>query len=82
MTDTTNISPEMRGAIGGLLSRQVSFPISDSDIRKWAIAVAVVAAFVAPTRHNRLPIMRGPISSVKFTRLRIVRFDWIATGGR
>jgi hypothetical protein len=35
----TRITEEMRGAIGGLLDRQVAFPVSESDIRRWAIAV-------------------------------------------
>jgi hypothetical protein len=38
-TVETHISAEMRGAIGGLMDRQVSFPVSESDIRRWAIAV-------------------------------------------
>jgi hypothetical protein len=36
---TTVISDDMRKAIGGELSRMVSFPVSESDIRRWAIAV-------------------------------------------
>ncbi|HEY1465620.1 MAG TPA: MaoC family dehydratase N-terminal domain-containing protein [Acidimicrobiales bacterium] len=36
---TTYISPAMAAAVGTELSRQVSFPIAESDIRKWAIAV-------------------------------------------
>jgi hypothetical protein len=35
----THISEEMRGAIGGVMDRQVSYPVSESDIRRWAIAV-------------------------------------------
>jgi hypothetical protein len=35
----TNISAEMRSAIGREFGRRVSFPVSDSDIRRWAIAV-------------------------------------------
>lgn len=38
MTDT-NISDQMRGAIGSVLGRRVSFPVSESDIRRWALAV-------------------------------------------
>jgi MaoC dehydratase-like protein len=38
MTDT-NISPEMHAAIGTELIRKVSHPVTDSDIRRWAIAV-------------------------------------------
>lgn len=33
------ISPQMRGAVGRELARSVSFPVTDSDIRRWAIAV-------------------------------------------
>ena len=42
MTDTatdTNISPEMAAATGTEISRRVSFPVTDSDIRRWALAV-------------------------------------------
>jgi N-terminal half of MaoC dehydratase len=35
----TVISDDMRKAIGGELGRAVSFPITDSDIRRWAMAV-------------------------------------------
>lgn len=35
----THITDAMRGAIGGVMGRQVSFPITASDIRRWAIAV-------------------------------------------
>ncbi|MEU6644423.1 MaoC family dehydratase N-terminal domain-containing protein [Saccharomonospora sp. NPDC046836] len=35
----TNISPAMREAVGTELLRQVSHPVSESDIRRWAIAV-------------------------------------------
>jgi len=35
----TNISEEMRAAIGTVLGTRTSYPISASDIRKWAIAV-------------------------------------------
>lgn len=38
MTET-NVSPAMRAAVGTELGRQVSYPVSESDIRKWAIAV-------------------------------------------
>jgi hypothetical protein len=36
---TTVISDAMRAAIGGELGRSVSFPVTDSDIRRWAVAV-------------------------------------------
>lgn len=35
----THISPEMASAVGTELGRVVSFPVSASDIRRWAIAV-------------------------------------------
>jgi hypothetical protein len=35
----SNISAEMRGAIGQQLGRRVSFPVAESDVRRWAIAV-------------------------------------------
>ncbi len=38
-TVTTNISAAMQAAVGRELGRQVSFPVSESDIRRWAIAV-------------------------------------------
>jgi hypothetical protein len=37
--EKTHISPEMTAAVGRELARSVSFPITDSDIRRWAIAV-------------------------------------------
>ena len=44
MPDTTttapsNVSEQMHAALGSELGRKVSFPVSESDIRKWAIAV-------------------------------------------
>ncbi len=35
----SNISAEMQAAIGTEMGRSVSFPVSESDIRRWAIAV-------------------------------------------
>jgi hypothetical protein len=35
----SNISAPMREAVGRELSRRVAFPVSGSDIRRWAIAV-------------------------------------------
>ena len=35
----TNISEAMQTVIGGELSRMTSFPITDSDIRRWAVAI-------------------------------------------
>jgi hypothetical protein len=40
MTATkTHVTEAMRGAIGALIERRVSYPIAASDIRRWAIAV-------------------------------------------
>lgn len=36
---STHISAAMRSALGAEVDRKVSFPISASDIRRWAIAV-------------------------------------------
>jgi hypothetical protein len=36
---TTYISAEMRAAVGREVRRAVSYPVSESDIRRWAIAV-------------------------------------------
>jgi hypothetical protein len=38
-TSTSLISEAMRGVIGGVVARRVSYPVSASDIRRWAIAV-------------------------------------------
>jgi hypothetical protein len=35
----TNISEAMQAAVGTELSRMTSFPITDSDIRRWAVAI-------------------------------------------
>jgi hypothetical protein len=35
----THISEEMKAAVGGVLGRRVSYPVSESDIRRWAVAV-------------------------------------------
>lgn len=35
----TYISAEMKAAVGTVTARRVSYPVSESDIRKWAIAV-------------------------------------------
>jgi hypothetical protein len=36
---TSNINDEMKAAVGRQIGRRVSFPISESDIRRWALAV-------------------------------------------
>jgi hypothetical protein len=38
-TPTTVISAEMQAAIGTEIARRVSYPVTDSDIRRWALAV-------------------------------------------
>ena len=38
-TATTYVSEAMRSVVGRELGRQVSFPIAESDIRRWAVAV-------------------------------------------
>src|ERR1700733_4172200 len=38
MTES-HISRAMAGAMGGVLSERVSYPVSESDIRRWAVAV-------------------------------------------
>jgi hypothetical protein len=35
----SNISAAMRDAVGRQLTRRVSFPVAESDIRRWALAV-------------------------------------------
>ncbi|MDQ7908553.1 MaoC family dehydratase N-terminal domain-containing protein [Phytohabitans sp. ZYX-F-186] len=35
----TNISAQMRAAVGREIGRRVSYPVSESDIRRWALAV-------------------------------------------
>jgi hypothetical protein len=35
----SNISDAMRRSVGNVLGRQVAFPVSESDIRRWALAV-------------------------------------------
>jgi hypothetical protein len=57
----SNISAAMRDAVGRQLTRRVSFPVSESDIRRWAIAVYYPgepprefwdAAYAKSTRHG------------------------------
>ncbi len=76
---TTYISAVMADAVGNELSRQVSYPISESDIRKWAIAVYYPeppprlfwdADFAATTVH------RGLVAPEDFNP-----FAWMAAGG-
>jgi hypothetical protein len=57
----TNISAEMRNAIGQEMGRRVSYPVSESDIRRWALAVYypqrpppefIDSTVAAKTRHH------------------------------
>lgn len=57
----TVISEAMRAAVGSELGRRVSYPVSESDIRRWALAVYWPerpprlfwdAAYAAGTRHG------------------------------
>lgn len=36
---STYISDEMRGSVGSELDRRISYPITSSDIRRWAVAI-------------------------------------------
>ena len=58
-----NVSAAMSAAVGGQLARQVSFPGSESDIRRWAIAVYYPrepprlfwdAGYARSTRHGSI----------------------------
>ena len=40
MPETTYLTPELLGLVGRELRHTTSFPITDSDIRRWAIAVS------------------------------------------
>lgn len=57
----SNVSAAMRNAVGGQLARRVSFPVSESDVRRWAVAVYYPqdpprqfwdAAYAKSTRHG------------------------------
>jgi hypothetical protein len=39
MAARTHITPAMQAAVGTELHRRTSFPVTDSDIRRWALAV-------------------------------------------
>jgi N-terminal half of MaoC dehydratase len=75
----TVISDEMHKAIGGELGRSVSFPITDSDIRRWAVAVYYPedpprlfwdAEYAAGTVHG------GIVAPEEFNS-----FAWMTAGG-
>jgi hypothetical protein len=74
----TAISAQMREAVGSELSRMVSYPVSESDIRKWAAAVyypeepptrfwdeRTAAGIVAPEEFNPFAWMRAEPKGVK-----------------
>jgi N-terminal half of MaoC dehydratase len=59
----TVISDTMRAAIGGELGRTLSFPVTDSDIRRWAVAIYYPeepprlfwdAEYASRTRHGSI----------------------------
>jgi N-terminal half of MaoC dehydratase len=61
ITIVTHITSAMRQAIGRTIGTRVSFPISESDIRRWAVAVYYPAdpppqfwdaEYAAATRHQ------------------------------
>jgi hypothetical protein len=67
----TYISADMAGAVGCLLGRQVSFPIAESDIRKWSLAVYYPekpprpfwdASYAATTPHGGIVAIANPSS--------------------
>ena len=56
--EAANVSPEMAAAVGREMTRKVSFPVSASDIRKWAIAVYYPQP--APERYLRGAALIAP----------------------
>lgn len=80
MSIRSYISEEMRKAVGAEISRQTSFPVTDSDIRRWAIATYYPeapprlfwdAAYAAQTLH------RGIVAPEDFNP-----FAWMAAEAR
>ena len=72
----SNINDEMRAALGSEIGRRVSFPVSESDIRRWAIAVYYPEApprefwdadYAATTQHG------GIVAPLEFNP-----FAWMA----
>ena len=64
--EQTHISDEMRGLAGREISTRVSYPVAESDIRRWAFAVYYPedppAEFVDPevaakTRHGGICLL-------------------------
>ena len=66
------VTDEMRGIVGKVMTVLTSFPLSASDIRKWAAAVyypevppPLFAAAGAPrTRHQELNRLKSPTSGM------------------
>ena len=76
---TTHITDDMRSAIGRELARMTSYPITDSDIRRWAVAVYYPeepprlfwdAEYAARTPYG------GIVAPEEFNP-----FAWLAAGG-
>jgi N-terminal half of MaoC dehydratase len=76
---TTYITEEMSAAVGRELARMTSYPITDSDIRRWAVAVYYPdepprlfwdAQYAATTVHG------GIVAPEEFNP-----FAWLAEGG-
>lgn len=71
----THISQAMREAVGRRLSRRVSYPVSENDIRRWALAVyyperpppPLLAAEVAPEDFNPFNWLPAEIDSLEIT---------------
>ena len=75
----TYITDEMQAAVGRELARMTSYPITDSDIRRWAVAVYYPdepprlfwdAEYAATTVHG------GIVAPEEFNP-----FAWLAAGG-
>jgi len=72
----SHITPEMRASVGTPLTRQVSFPVSASDIRRWAIAVYWPEApprLFWDEQHARRTVHGGIVAPEEFNP-----FAWMA----
>lgn len=63
----SNVSAAMRDAVGRQVGRRVSFPVAESDIRRWAIAVYYPPE--PPRQFWELP-MPGPPGTAASSRPR------------
>ena len=78
------ITDEMRGAIGRVLRQRSSYPISASDIRRWAIAVyypepppaqaPTMSAIPSSSVVSGMPRIEGSPST------RLMSCEWPASG--